>query len=367
MKVMFRTDSSIEIGTGHVMRCLTLADVLKDSGADCEFVCREHPGNQLGLIRERGYKAHALPLGGLTAVPENPDVSSDPLHASWLGESWEIDAGQTFRALDGAPADWLIVDHYALDARWEGRLKPACDKLMVIDDLADREHDCDVLLDQNLGREAGDYVSLVPQACSLLLGPNYALLRPEFAALREYSLSRRESPQIRQLLISMGGVDKDDVTSRVLQALKDCNLPDDCRICVVMGGSAPGLQRVRDLALDMPWPTQVLVDVKDMAGLMAESDLAIGAAGSTSWERCCLGLPSILIVLAENQRRIGEQLESCGAAMMVHVDTLIEELCKAVEGLFSQQERLMALTSKASVVADGLGGQRVVARLSHCR
>ena len=125
---------------------------------------------------------------------------------------------------------------------------------------------------------------------------------PEFAALRAYSLQRRARPQLRQLLITMGGVDKDNATGEVLTALRVCPLPADCQITVVMGTTAPWLSEVEQLARDMPWPTRVLVGVNDMARLMAESDLAIGAAGATSWERCCLGLPTAMFVLAENQK-----------------------------------------------------------------
>src|SRR5690606_35975420 len=188
--------------------------------------------------------------------------------------------------------DWLIVDHYALDARWESQQKDFCGRLAVIDDLASRPHSCDLLLDQNLGRRMQDYSHLVADNCELLIGPDYALLRPEFISARKHSLERREKPVLRNLLISMGGVDKDNVTSHVLEALKPCLLPNDTRISVVMGANAPWAGLVQQQAAMMPWCTEVVFNVDNMAQRMAESDFAIGAAGSTSWERCCLGLPA---------------------------------------------------------------------------
>jgi len=222
---------------------------------------------------------------------------------------------------------------------------------MVIDDLADRPHACDLLLDQTFGREATDYHPFVPAACRLLCGSQYALLRPEFAALRPYSLQRRAQPTLRELLITMGGVDKDNATGQVLQALRSCRLPADCRITVVMGATAPWLDEIRKEAQDMPWPTRVLVGVSDMAQLMADSDLAIGAAGATSWERCCLGLPTIMLVLAENQRKIAEELCEAGAAHLIEVSTLNNQLLIVPdnwEPLF-----LGAMSAAAAAITDG--------------
>ncbi len=289
MKVVFRTDASLQIGIGHVMRCLTLADALRASGAECSFICREHPGNLLEQIRQRGYAVLGLPASSADPIPRDLEEAAESNHSSWLGSDWATDAAQTRVGAGETAIDWLIVDHYAIDARWEQALRPICRKLMVIDDLADRPHDCDLLLDQNLGRDVSDYRKLVPDDCTVLVGPRYALLRPEFAALRDYSMRRRAIPQLKHLLITMGGVDQADATGLALEALKDCQLPGGSHITVVMGPHAPWLERVQLLAAQMPLSTDVKVNVHNMAQLMADSDLAIGAAGSTSWERCCLG------------------------------------------------------------------------------
>jgi spore coat polysaccharide biosynthesis predicted glycosyltransferase SpsG len=193
------------------------------------------------------------------------------------------------------------------------------------------------------------------------------LLRPEFAALRAYSLQRREAqPALRQLLISMGGVDQPNATGQVLQALKTCALPADCRIIVVMGLTAPWLQNVRELAAQMAWPTEVVVNVSDMAQRMADSDLAIGAAGSTSWERCCLGLPTLVVVLSENQRYIATALDRAGAAMALDLtndERFDAKLKDVVLNFVGNQTSIYGLCLAASSVTEGKGANLVVDQL----
>lgn len=359
LRVAFRTDASIQIGTGHVMRCLTLADALAQQGAESLFISRAHEGNLNGLIAARGHAVLPLPAGR-----DEAGQDGTPAHGHWLGTGWQEDVEQTLQALDGTVADWLVTDHYALDAHWEMALRPACRRLMVIDDLADRSHDCDLLLDQNLGRRRADYLGLIPRECSLLAGPKYALLRPEFAALRNESLARRSGGTLEHLLITLGGVDKDNVTGKVLEALATCRdrLPATLRISIIMGPHAPWCDQVRKQAEHMPWPTQVAVGVSDMARRMADADLVIGAAGSTSWERCCLGVPSVQIVLAENQKAIAQMLVEAGAALTVPADALVDSL----RNLFADEnlvERMTRLSLAASAIADGRGTQRVVEKL----
>ena len=368
MKVMFRADASLQIGTGHVMRCLTLADALAAHGADCQFICRAHEGNLIEFIRGKGYLAHALPIvheASVASTAPGPAASTPDLaHAHWLGATQAQDAEACTAILAAERPDWLIVDHYALDARWERALAPHYRKLMVIDDLADRPHACDLLLDQTFGRDAADYRPLVPADCHLLCGSQYALLRPEFAALRPYSLQRRARSALRELLITMGGVDKDNATSQVLQALRTCPLPADCRITVVMGAAAPWLGEVRTQAQDMPWPTRVLVGVSDMAQLMADSDLAIGAAGATSWERCCLGVPTIMLVLADNQRKVAQGLEQWGAAKLINLgQSATRQLRELLLPVIDDPAQLLNMSDCAASVVDGSGVDAVMRQM----
>lgn len=369
MKVAFRVDASLQMGTGHVMRCLTLADALVARGAACAFICRAHPGNLLDLIRSKDHAAHALPVTSESVGASSPaDIAVGdepaPVHSYWLGATQAEDAEACAPIVAEFQPDWLIVDHYALDARWELLLRPHCRRLMVIDDLADRAHACDLLLDQTFGRHAKDYQAWVPRDCQVLCGSQYALLRPDFAALRADSLQRRARPQLRQLLITMGGVDKDNATGAVLKALRVSPLPADCQVTVVMGTTAPWLSEVKQLARDMPWPTRVLVGVNDMAQLMAKSDLAIGAAGATSWERCCLGLPTAMLVLAENQRSAAWSLECAGAVRMLQLGNgLPYELADLIGNVSDSGEALLRLGACASTITNGKGCQRVSDRL----
>ena len=359
--IAFRVDASIEIGTGHVIRCLTLADTLRERGADCCFVCRAHRGNLIDFIKERGYRVVALPL---PAAPTRPVANGrEPAHAEWLDVNWQTDALQTMAAIEPAHLDLLIVDHYALDARWERKMRPLSARIMVIDDLADRVHDCDLLLDQNLGRSEQDYASMCPAGCKRMIGPQFSLLRPEFSNIRGYSLARRERNELKQLLVTMGGVDKCDATSRVLEALRSCALPRDLKIIVVMGPHAPWLEQVRSEAKLMPWPTEVLAGTSDMARLMADSDLAIGAAGSTSWERCCLGLPSVQVVLADNQQEIAFALERAGAVVTIDLDSLPVGLVRIFESDQLTGDNLAVMVQVASSITDGTGSGLVADEL----
>lgn len=364
MSVAFRVDASLDIGTGHVMRCLTLADALAAGGAECRFICPEHPGHMIEHIRNKGYQVDALPVrASLLAITGEGRSTESPLHAHWLNCPWETDAANTRAILNEDKPDWLVVDHYALDARWEKALQGSYKKLIVIDDLADRPHACDLLLDQNLGREPSDYEALVPAHCRRLIGPRYALLRPEFAALREYSLQRRQKPALKRLLITMGGVDQPNATGKVLEALKTCPLPSDCQITVVMGASAPWLEQVRSLATTMPWPTKVRVNINNVAQVMADSDLAIGAAGSTSWERCCLGLPTLLVILAENQEDGALALQQSGAARLLGEPDAIPHELKSICPLLLEERSLADMIHAASEVTDGRGAPRVLEQM----
>ena len=334
-RIVFRADASLEIGTGHVMRCLTLADMLRERGASCEFVCRTLPGDRIDEIRRRGF---------------------------------DVRAGDDPRLGGGLRADWLVVDHYGLDRDWEQSLRSAANRIMVIDDLADRPHDCDLLLDQNLGSTPQDYDSLVPLGCELLCGPEFALLRPEFARLRANALERRqarcaESP-IMRILVSMGGVDRDNATGQVLAVLGAAELAGEVAVTVVMGAAAPWIGQVGAQAEALPFPVEVAVDVADMAARMAASDFCIGAAGSTSWERCCMGLPSALVVLADNQAKLCRELAGAGAAFAVGgPEEVAATLPPVLDTIRAEPQRLADMSAAAAAICDGLGTRRVADRL----
>lgn len=356
-KIVFRCDASIQIGSGHVMRCLTLADELSRRGAECSFICRQHDGNLIKEIQQQGYKVYPLPLEhDLGVESESKAILA---HADWLASTQHRDAELSCLIVEKMTPDWLIVDHYALDESWEKKLKPYCKKIMVIDDLADRKHHCDVLLDQNFGRDAQDYAAHVNEDCKLLCGSNYALLRPEFAEWRSYSLERRQHNKLASILINLGGVDKDNITIKILKALQTKSLFDHCSITIVMGSTSPWIEAVKQQAATIQWHTVVKVGVNNMAELMANSDLAIGAAGSTSWERCCLGLPTIMLVLADNQQIIASALEAVGAARTFDINILEAEPLAFDQVIKSVVPKMKDMSKAASNVTDGLGALRL--------
>jgi UDP-2,4-diacetamido-2,4,6-trideoxy-beta-L-altropyranose hydrolase len=335
------------------MRCLTLADVLSAWGAQCTFICRRNVGNLLEEIANRGHRTVALSAPSMCAEP-----ADGPPHWRWLETDWACDAEETYRALGAKSTDWLVIDHYALDYRWETILRKSSRCVMVLDDLADRRHDCDLILDPSFGRSAADYAGLLPADAIALFGPAHSLLRPDFAQLRSESLSRRITPKFRQLLISMGGIDKNNETGRVLGALDSCTLPSDLRITAVMGPHSPWLAEVKAQAAQMRTPTQIRVGVNDMARLMTDSDLAIGAGGGTSWERCCLGLPSIVLILAENQRQMSINLQNAGAIIAAaNAEDAVKHLqIHSLAG--TMPDFLGGLSAAAASITDGQGATR---------
>ena len=353
MKIVFRADASILIGTGHVMRCLTLADELIHQGHQCWFICREHLGHLGDLIATKGHGLTLLPAPVDAPPQQNRSASDD--YASWLGVPWQEDAQQTLDAISTLNPDWLVVDHYALDAQWESDLTDAVDKIMVIDDLANRPHTCNLLLDQNLGRIASDYDGLLPAECQRMIGPRYALLRPEFAALREQSLSRRKNPELKRILISLGGVDRTNVTGQILAALADSSLPASTELDIIMGATAPYLDEVRQQAAKLPFKAAVSVNVRDMAERMCLADLSIGAAGGTSWERACLGLPTVLVMLAENQVTGAKALEAVGAAITIADTMPIRAVLPSMLAKLSNPNWLTRMSKTAADITDGHG------------
>lgn len=358
MRIVFRADASLTIGTGHVMRCLTLAHELKKNGAEIAFSCRSHPGNLIAFIEKSGFQVHAIPL----STAEDPDST---MHAAWLGGHWREDADALLPLVTGA--DWVVVDHYALDHRFERVMIDSGARVMVVDDLADRKHDCSLLLDQTFNRSLSDYEGLIPDTSRLLCGTGFALLRPEFPAAAPASLERRRGPRDTvRILVTLGGVDADNVTGSILEVLDGLPLPVETNIAVVLGTTAPWGNAVRQQAEAMRYSTQVHQGVSAMAPLMTWADLAIGAAGSTAWERCCLGLPTLMAVLADNQQTIANNLAAAGAAISLGRPTESDFPSRIRDGvlaLLGSQDHMLAMTDAARAITDGMGATRVAAAM----
>ncbi|GIO10582.1 UDP-2,4-diacetamido-2,4,6-trideoxy-beta-L-altropy ranose hydrolase [Cohnella xylanilytica] len=343
MNVYIRADASVRIGTGHVMRCLSLADELRERGAKVAFLCRELEGNLISYIRERGYPART--------IGELPSA-----------DSWLVDAKRTLELLDeaaseGAPADWLVVDHYSLDRRYELIVGTRARRIMVVDDLANRPHRCDLLLDQNYYEAPrARYVGLVPDDCSLLLGPRYALLRPEFAEARSRV---RRAGAVRRALVSFGGTDPGGVTLTALRALAPL-AAEGLGLTVVAGKLNRDAEAIELACREVP-NARFIRHADRMAELMAEADLAIGAGGATTWERCCLGLPSLIVTIADNQRELTEQAEAAGAVRCLGTAESVDErvLREAVLQLMDRPSELSRMSENAMKLTDGRGAEIV--------
>lgn len=359
--IIIRVDASVEIGAGHVMRCLAIARAFQGQGYTCTFLCRLLDGNLNDYIRSESFSVIEL------RKPKQIEMmgidEDSPSHAPWLGVNWKIDAVECEIFLDerrGRPA-LLIVDSYALDFQWELVMAPLVEKIMVIDDLVDRRHDCDFLLDQTFGRKTHDYSHLVSDRCNdIFCGANYALLRPEFSAERSFSLNRRHHTKtVQNIFISMGGVDKNNVTGMVLNQLESLLVEENCLIQVVLRADAPYFDAVSNQVKESRLNIDLLPGLTNMAVPMANADVAIGAAGGTAWERCCLGLPSMMTVLADNQSDIASVLEKSQVVKLFdwqRPDDFQKEFKQ-----FLQEYRNYSLNSAR--VCDGLGLSRIVNRV----
>lgn len=352
MKVVFRVDASDRMGTGHLVRCFTLAESLRNRGAATLFVCRAHSGNLIEMLQRQAMPVISLSVSAQMSITRSED------YAAWLGVTQAEDAAQTIEALQGDHVDLLIVDHYSLDIEWEQKLRPHVDKIMVIDDLVNRRHDCDLLLNQNYSDEGEDrYKGLVPETCRLLLGPQYALLRPEYAIYRR--ALRPRSGLVRRVLIFLGGPDPYNTTGLALEAL---SAPEyrDLEVDVVIGGTNPHRVSIEKQVSLRPC-TKLYGPRPHLADLMAQADLAIGAGGSTTWERMCFGLPSLVISLSENQRPACKALAK--AQLIYYLgefsEVQVSDLDQALKGCMENREGQLACSVRSRILVDGLGTLRI--------
>ena len=352
-KILFRVDSGVMIGAGHVMRCLTLANALRDRGAQALFVVRNHEGHLAEKLIADGHQTAVLELDSIQSGAQSA-------YSSWLGADSLSDAAATNLFADEFGADAIVADHYAIDQTWETVVRKAGRFMAVLDDLADRKHDCDLLVDQTRGRLAQDYQDLTPAGAIILTGTEFALLRPEFAATRPSSLDRRSKTNaVEHILISMGGADQGNATGSILQALSGMKLPEDCVITAIVGWQSPWLKDNQAQAAAMPHDVRVISGAGNMAELLQHTDLAIGAAGASAWERCCLGVPTVMVQLADNQRLIAQGLADTGAAISITVDDVALRLAEIVAKLMSDRDALALMSASAARICDGMGAARV--------
>lgn len=367
-RVLFRCDASLAIGSGHVMRCRNLARALRRRGAEVLLICRQQPG---ALIDQLSKEFAVLTLASLPASRQAIDrAPGRELYAGWLGCSQEADADACLLALadDGAgPFDWIVVDHYGIDQIWEQRIcagLSACQarapRLLAVDDLADRVHHADALLDANrldaCARKR--YEPLCPTDCHLFLGPGYAPLDPLYPQLQPLAPQRRS---LRRLLIFYGGVDQGNDTALALEALSHPQL-SQLEVDVVLGPQAPHHSSVQRLVEQRPH-TRLHRGLSSLAGLFLRADLALGAAGTASWERAALALPTLVTPVAQNQLQGARALAASGAALLVPLQSVPrprELLTRLILHLQECPERLSLLSDAARSLGDGRGLGRLV-------
>ncbi len=333
-RILFLADCGPEVGGGHVMRCLALAESLMASGARCAMLATPQVAQVLDVFADQ-----RLERAAVTDAHELVDACVA------FARDWKADA--------------LVIDHYGLAPSQELTLSEAVRAVAAIDDLADRRRHCQLLVDPTLGRDAAEYAGLTPPGTQVLTGPTHALLAPAYAAMRKSALSaRRPEDPPRRLLVSLGLMDLRGVTSRVL----DLILPQlsGIEVDVVVGAAAPSLPWLRRLEAREPG-VRLHVDSRGMARLICTADIGIGAGGSSTWERAVLGLPSISLILADNQHSLALELARRGASLALDArgDGLSEELPEALARLIGDGDLRRRLSNISADLCDGRGAHRV--------
>jgi UDP-2,4-diacetamido-2,4,6-trideoxy-beta-L-altropyranose hydrolase len=351
MIVVFRVDSSYKIGAGHLMRCLALAIEFEKKRITVNFICRKLNGNLIKEIKFYGFCVIELETHIDNKIINNLG------HSGFLEVTQQQDAKECIDILGINKIDLLVVDHYGINKDWHIELQKHCKELMVIDDLANREYSCSALLDQSYNRTEDDYNGLVPKKCQLLLGPKYALLRSEFSKWRGYSLSRRKNPKLRKLLITMGSVDINNITEEVLITLEGSTLISNIEITVLMMENAPHIEKIKEKAKSMFCNVVVQMNAKNIAEIMANSDIVIGASGSSSLERFCLGLPAIQFSIAKNQMFTAKSFADNNLIKLV---TSVEQIHSL---LINPEIWMSSISFASSKVCDGFGTCRVLKKM----
>ncbi|MFK7968100.1 MAG: UDP-2,4-diacetamido-2,4,6-trideoxy-beta-L-altropyranose hydrolase [Rickettsiaceae bacterium] len=311
MKVLFRTDSSKQIGTGHVMRCLNLAQKFRSYGHEVKFVCRNLDCNISDTIISYGFKVFLLKKDQL-----NHKTCNELFHSKWLETSWENDAQQTINVLGEYQADWVVVDHYAIDYKWENIVKNKSNtKIFVIDDLVDRKHNCEAMLDQNfLLDQDVQYKDLIPRHCKKFLGPEYALIKEDFWIEHKANFVNNTA------FIFFGGIDLPGATLKALQALINIDFNGEAN--VVCGSYNPRIKEITEVCR-INKNFQLFIDTDSVAKIISSSSFGIAAGGTNTWERCVLALPTLIFSIAPNQEKISKD---CEKANLCSYAGRIEEL-----------------------------------------
>ena len=360
MNFVFRVDGSLQIGAGHISRCLTLAKALKKRGANCKFICRDHKNSLVKKIKNENFPV--VKLVNHKKIKSTQNIKNINLkYRGWIGSSWKKDANQTINALNKEKIDWLIVDHYGIDELWEKKLQPHVKNIMVIDDLANRNHFCNLLLDQNLvANFKTRYNNLLPRHCTTLLGPRFALLQEDYKNLHSIASSR--IGPTKHILVYFGSTIQNNLAKLTLSAFLKLNRKD-ITLDIVISSKSSQKKKIKKF-LKKNKHVKIHTDLTSLAPLMLKADLAIGACGVTSWERCCLGLPSIVITMADHQKPIAKELHKQKLINWIGHYNLItnKEIHQALNKHIDQNFKTWSNTCKD--ITDGKGAEKVASILT---
>jgi UDP-2,4-diacetamido-2,4,6-trideoxy-beta-L-altropyranose hydrolase len=332
-RIVFRADAGAAIGSGHVMRCLALSQAFLADGWLAGFAG----------TRETFKSVNAIEKADIERLILDDLVENEPhsIAAHWPN------------------IDVLVVDHYGRDAKLERSCRPFAKRIVVIDDLANRLHDCDLLVDSSTTSEAS-YRDLVPASCHVLVGPSFAPLAREFRQARPLALSRRDGRSVEHVLLSFGQIDPQNATELVLDALDAAGYTSIVDIAI--GSAAPHLMALRKRTNQR---IKLHIDNPNMSALMSSADLAIGAGGTTSWERCCLGLPSLILEIASNQRGVIATIEQAKAGIGLGSiqQFSMERVAGAVHTLLADDNKRMQIAMAGANLVDGRGIERIMEML----
>ena len=342
-KFFIRVESNEKIGTGHLMRCLTIANSLRKMGNQVHFISKNMSKESKELLESNKFSVNLL------------DYKRKKF-------DYEIDAKFTIEIIkkERKNSTFLIIDNYEIDKKWEILVKKFVKKIVVIDDLANRKHSCELLIDQNLNSDIKEkqYKKLTPKNCILLIGTQFAILRPEFYKLRKLTKTRTK---IKNILISYGGTDPTNETIKVLKALKNLNLKN-INTHIVSGNLNSKNKEIKKLSTELN-KSKFYEYTKDIGKLMIKADIAFGGAGTTSWERCCLGLPAIITILSNDQKDIAESLEKNACGINLGFGKKIR--VKDYENILRKfnWNNLREFSSNCKKIVDGRGTNRVISEI----
>ncbi len=342
MHVAIRADASPTIGTGHIVRCRTLAEDLKARGVELTLICAKPTGTAMHLFAEAGFTVESNNVKAIDAGAPHDQVK---------------DVQNTIKIVSDIKPDWLIVDHYGLDKQFEQKLRPFVKNILVVDDLFNRSHDCDVLVNPSVIYDraaSASYMKLVPQDCRIFIGPRYAPLRTRYR-----SVTKRSVTSVERVLVFFGGVDSLNLTTTSLRALSLGELAD-IYVDVVVGVDNPHFDEIMNLANERE-RTKVFSDLPHLAHVMSSADIAIGAGGATTWERMCCGLPSIVVSIADNQTEIAEQLSQQNLLVYAGLGEkiFVDQLAKLISDVVNDRVLRAELAERGRSTVDGYGALRL--------